>query len=144
MSSTAEWHAYEFGEVLTFRSPVRLARTGARGIDSNVGVWEGGGVRVLIDHGLFSDPLTGHQGRAGHEVREESIDGAPARVVSYPTAGRGRGAGAHFMDLGGRAGGRAIRLTMTIESDTLDAGTLLEMVRSIRFTEPIAGSSAST
>jgi hypothetical protein len=144
MSSTAGWHEYAFGRVLTFRSPVRLARTNERGIDSNVGVWEGEGVRVLVDHGLFSDPLTHHADRAGHTVLEESVAGVRARVASYPRAEGGQAAAVHFAHLGGGAGRRRVRLTMTVEADALDGETLLEVVRSIRFTEPNAASSDST
>jgi hypothetical protein len=138
MSSTAGWHELAFGDVLTFRSPVPLQRTGATGIDTNVAVWAGDGVRVLVDHGLFADPLTGHAGAS--RVRAETIDGVPARVVAYERPGGGRVAAAHFMDLSGRVRGGPVRLTLMAEADTLDEETLVELVRSIRFTEPKAAS----
>lgn len=78
------------------RSPVPLNQTSAVGIDSRAGTWDGGEVVVTIDEGPLADSLTTYADRPGAETTEQTIDGRPARVVSFQLDDGRYLAAAHF------------------------------------------------
>jgi hypothetical protein len=144
MPPSQKWTEVAFDDLFTFRSPVPLTRTGGRGIDSHVGTWAGSGLTVLVDHGLFADPLTAYGDRADHTVLTESVDGWSARIVAAPQPAGGHMAAIHFPALDPQAGAARRKLTMVVEADTLDEEILLEMVRSITFARRDAAPSDSS
>lgn len=78
----ADWEEATLGPI-RLRTPVHLSKSGAVGIDSRAGGWEGKDVDVTIDQGPLADPLTSYEGRPDARVSETTIDGRPARVVSF-------------------------------------------------------------
>ena len=54
--------------------------------DTAFSEWQGDGLTVRVDYGLFVDPLKSSQRQGGAEVVSETIDGLPATRVSYAQA----------------------------------------------------------
>ncbi len=138
------WTEYRFGNVLSFRAPFALERTGERGIDSNVAGWQGEGIAITIDYGLFSDPLNRYDDRSDYESVTEPVNGRTARIISFAESDGGWFVGVHVPELTTQDG-RAARLTMVVRGPP-DTGrdTLVRIVRSITFSGSDAGSSADT
>lgn len=129
----AQWHEVRGGVVL-FSSPVEVTPTGGTGADTAFAEWQGDGLVVRADYGLFVDPLTGHRSRAGTQLSEETIDGRAARVLAADQPDGSRFTAAHFPDLSG-PDGRSAKLTfVVITSGQRTAEEALEIIRSLRFT----------
>lgn len=75
------WKLLDLGP-LTVRTPAGmvLARGGT---DSLAGAIVGENLRLDYDLGLYSDPLEPREGAGDFEVRAGTLDGLPARFVSY-------------------------------------------------------------
>ena len=119
--------------MLEFSSPVALERTTAEGADTAFSEWQGDGLTVRVDYGLFVDPLKSSQRQGGAEVVSETIDGLPATRVSYAQADGTRFTALHFPDLSAAGGGRN-KLTMVVLSpSSRSADDARRMVTSVRF-----------
>jgi hypothetical protein len=129
-----DWKEITSDSGLRFRSPVELTPVAARGIDSNVNLWEGKNLTVMMDEGPFADPLTSYANRPNARVFEETVAGRPARVVSFQLDD-GRDFAAVHLDLGGPGpGGR--RLTISVTGREEFGGEVpLEIAKSV---EPIS------
>ena len=58
-----DWRKIVVGELLEFSSPVALERTTAEGADTAFSEWQGDGLTVRVDYGLFVDPRRAPSGR---------------------------------------------------------------------------------
>lgn len=125
------WKVVTLTPRLRIRSPVDVARSPAHPVDSKASLWEGQNLRILVDEGPFSDPLTSYGDRVGAETFEETIDGRPARVVSAELEDGSQFAGAHFGLEEGAAPG-ALTITVTGSGHLAD-DVPLEIVRSVEF-----------
>ncbi|MDQ3829874.1 MAG: hypothetical protein M3361_11340, partial [Candidatus Tectomicrobia bacterium] len=83
-------------EELRLCIPAGLSEGREQGIDSSIATWKGEGISILIDQGMFSDPLTSYEGRADYRFDHETIDGRPARIVSFTESNGTRVFAAHF------------------------------------------------
>ena len=110
-----DWHEIVVGDLIAFASPVPLQPTSAVGTDTAFSEWQGGGITVRVDYGLFVDRLDSSQRQDGAETADETIDGVPARRVSYSRADGTRVTAVHFPDLSAVGGGRN-RLTIAVLS----------------------------
>ena len=94
-----DWHEIVVGDLIAFASPVPLQPTTAVGTDTAFSEWQGEGITVRVDYGLFVDRLESSQRQDGAEAADETIDGVPARRVSYTRADGTRFTALHFPDL---------------------------------------------
>lgn len=122
-----------FGDQLRLRLPADIsASSDEQSIDSNATVWRGSGVTVLVDEGPFADTLTSYRDRPNHRVTDATINGHPARVVSFERKDGGHYVAAHFAgaEEGGGAGGLTVAVE-TIEGVSPEIGS--SILRSIAF-----------
>ena len=128
-----DWQEVVVGDLLEFSSPVPLERTTAAGTDTAFSEWQGAGLTVRVDYGLFVDPLERSQRHSGAEVVQQSIDGLSAIRVSYAQADGMRFTAVHFPDLSAVGGGRN-KLTMVVLSPSSREGDdARRMVTSVKF-----------
>jgi hypothetical protein len=128
-----DWQTVVVGDVLEFSSPVALDRTTAEGTDTTFSEWQGSGLTVRVDYGLFVDPLKSSQRQGGAEVAVETIDGLTATRVSYTQADGMRFTAVHFPDLSAVGGGRN-KLTMVVLSPSSRAAEdARRMLTSVKF-----------
>jgi hypothetical protein len=127
-----DWKEITSDSGFRFRSPVELTPVPARGIDSNVTLWEGRNLTVMVDEGPFADPLTSYASRTGARMSEEPIAGRPARVASFPLDD-GRDFAAVHLDLGGE--GRRVTISVTGREE-FGGEVPVEIARSIEPNSP--------
>lgn len=65
--------------------PAGVAPAPGQGVEGEVAVLEGEGLRVVVDRSLFADPLTGHAQQPGYESWDEDTPDGPRTLVSFPT-----------------------------------------------------------
>ena len=124
----------EFGGTFTFSVPTDVVEVETQGIDSDVAHWEGGGITVRVDSGLFSDSLTSY---ADHpNMAYEDIGGRAARFVSFDRDDGTRFAAAHFHAVTENEQVGRVTITVVVETDReVESGTGEEIIRSIEFRE---------
>ena len=127
------WQTVAVGDVLEFASPVALARTTAEGADTAFSEWQGDGLTVRVDYGLFVDPLKSSQRQAGADVVEETIDGLVAMRVGYTQADGTRFTAVHFPDLSAVGGGRNKLTMVVLAPSSRSADDVRRMVTSVKF-----------
>lgn len=133
-TSQTGWETHRFGDLLEFSAPADLRPSGGQGIDTRTATWQNDDLELLIDYGMYADPLGGHAGKPGFEAREEPISGVPALIVSYDAADGRRVVAAHFPDLGSR-GGAQEKLTLSIHARGTEAEEAARrIIRSVEFT----------
>ena len=125
----ADWEEVTIDSV-RLRSPVTLTQSGAVGIDSAAGTWEGDDLGVTIDSGPLADPLTSYEGRHDARVGETTIGGRPARVVSFRLEDGRYLAAAHFDDQGAEGSGLTISV---VGAEPVGEEVPLLMVESVEF-----------
>ena len=125
----ADWEEVRIDPV-RLRSPVPLTQSGAVGIDSGAGTWEGDGVSVTIDQGPLADPLASYEGRPDARVGETTIGGRPARVVSFQLEDGRHLAAAYFEGRG--AGSTALTISI-VGARSVGEEVPLLMVESVEF-----------
>jgi hypothetical protein len=131
--STTGWHEITVGDLLVFASPVALTPAQVQGIDTVAGEWRGEDLLVRIDYGLFVDPLTRYAHQPGFRAFDLSIDGRPARGVTFDQSDGSRFTAVHFPSLS-QAGASANKLTfVVISSGDRTAEDAIRIVTSIRF-----------
>ena len=131
MGNDQQWHEIAVGNLFTFSSPVALEPAATQGIDSAVGEWHGPNLLVRSDYGPFSDPLTSQRTAPNRQAFEETIDGRPARIVSFDEADGSRFTAVHVAGPGGAPAGK---LTLVVISrGERSADEALRMLRSVRF-----------
>ena len=69
--------------------PASMAKQEGNPVDSVSGVFEGGGISVIIDAGPFSDRLASYTGRPDYYEEAREIAGASAHVVFFRTPEEG-------------------------------------------------------
>nr|WP_316641546.1 hypothetical protein [uncultured Roseateles sp.] len=113
----------------------------AGGIDSHAGRLVGAALQIDYDLGLNADPLLAREGISGREERAVTIDGRPARLVSWrveqPAPVR------HFVGLHLPQVGESVMgpLGLTLLAQARDATALAEaraILLSLRLTTPVA------
>jgi hypothetical protein len=122
------------GEGLKLEVPSDLTQGPDQGVDTKVTTWAGPGISVLVDQGPFVDPLASYTDRPGYRSSQETIDGRPARVVSYLDSEQSHVVAAHFA--GSRTGPRDQEpLTIVIRLDPSGPGedVALAILRSLKF-----------
>jgi hypothetical protein len=67
--------------------PKTLAPRDERGIEGDVAVLEGAGVRLTIDTSPFADPLTRYTDKPGYEHWQEDIGGVGAEFLTFEEGG---------------------------------------------------------
>jgi hypothetical protein len=133
MSDGQSWRDVTFAGTLTFSAPVELTPAAVQGADTAFGEWRGDDVTVRIDAGLFVDPLTRYGNRPNVRAFEESIDGEPARGVTFDEADGSRFTAVHFPDLQDTAGGAKKLTFVVISGPGRPPDDAMRIVRSIRF-----------
>lgn len=122
-----EWKEVGFAGTFRFSVPADVVEVTAHGIDSDVAHWEGGGITVRVDSGLFSDPLTSYANHPG------MLGGRPARLVSFDRDDGSRFAAAHFLEKTGESAGGGT-ITVVVETDRgVEPEVGAEILRSIEF-----------
>ncbi len=120
------WQDVVVDDLLVFSSPVALTRTTAAGVDTAFSEWQGDGLVVRIDYGLFVNPLA-------PGATEETIDGLPARIATHDTPDGRQTTAVHFPDLSSLARGRN-KVTLVVEGpSSRSADDLRLLARSVRF-----------
>ena len=127
------WQTVVVGDLLEFASPVALERTTAEGTDTAFSEWQGDGLTVRVDYGLFVDRLESSQRQGGAEVVDETIDGLPARRVSYVQADGVRFTAVHFPDLSTVGGGRNKLTLVVLAPPPRSADEARRVVTSVKF-----------
>jgi hypothetical protein len=126
-----DWKEVGFAGTFRFSVPADVVEITAHGIDSDVAHWEGGGITVRVDSGLFSDPLTSYANHPG--TLDDVICGRPARLVSFDRDDGSRFAAAHFLEKTGEPAGRGT-ITVVVETDRgVEPEVGAEILRSIEF-----------
>jgi len=120
---------FEVAPGLSLDSPVELAAADAEAIDSRAAAWEGPGLHVVVDEGELADPLLSYGARPDAAVREETIGGRRARVVTFTLEGGVPFAAAHF-PADDRRGPLTISATGTAGEST---DVPLHLLRSVTF-----------
>jgi hypothetical protein len=111
------------------RVPPGYVRTDARGIDSEVAVFEGKSGSVLYDYGAFSNDLHDYMGATIASACETRLDGRPVRFVT----GRAE-QGGYFVAAHWPATQPGVALTITGPArDERSARLLHGVIRSVRF-----------
>ena len=64
-----DWHEIVVGDLIAFASPVPLQPTTAVGTDTAFSEWQGEGITVRVDYGLFVDRDSAERTRASLERR---------------------------------------------------------------------------
>lgn len=119
---------YRHGGV-QFVAPEGMVSDNSRAIDSAAAEYRADGLRVIVDRGPFSDPLTGYTSSPEHKRWEETIGGRKATIVSF-SSDRGRKVvAARFAS----NGGDAVTVVVTLESE-MAVTQGLAILRSITFT----------
>ncbi len=128
----SDWQEIDFEGSLSLRAPADLEPAQAHAIDSSVGSWQSADLSLMMDLGLFSDPLIGYAEKATYRTSEEEIDGVAARLIAFDEADGTRVQAAHFVRL---PGDRRGSLTLFLRAaPQVGHEILLEVLRSIRFT----------
>src|SRR5262245_16961686 len=123
------------GSVFRIRLPPGLTRPRlpVGSIDSEGGLWRGGGSELSYDFGAYSNPLRDSVQTSG-SVCETTIGGRPARVVIYRDE-RGRYVfGAHWEGFDERSLGQPVSLTIVgFARDSIARDSLLASAWSLTF-----------
>jgi hypothetical protein len=129
-----DWKEIDFGGKLQFSLPAGLAETKEQGIDSRVGRWEGEGITVRVDYGIFSDPLTSYAERPNYRLAAEKIDNRTARVVSFDLNDGKDFIAAHFGGFTEEETGERSALTIVVETEPgVGSEVASQIIRSVRF-----------
>ena len=128
------WKKANFEGEFEFSLPAALSETKEQGIDSSVTRWEGEGITIRVDYGMFSDPLTSYVKRPNYHLSNEEIGNRAARVVSFNQDDGRHLVAAHFHDLAeGKSANRG-KLTVVVETEpSVGREVASRIVRSIRF-----------
>ena len=128
------WKEVNMEGQFEFSLPANLSEAREQGIDSNVARWEGEGITVRVDYGMFSDPLTSYAGRPNYHISSETINGHAARVVGFDEGDGKRLVAAHFHDIAEGRNAKQERLTIVVETDRKVRSEVPDrIIRSIRF-----------
>ena len=131
--SPAGWHEIAVDDLLVFASPIALTPAEGQGIDTVAGEWRGDDLLVRIDYGLFVDPLTRYAREASARAFDLTIDGQPAKGVSFDQTDGSRLTAVHVPRLSlPRAGSNKLTFVV-ITGGARTAEEALRIVRSIRF-----------
>ena len=105
----------------------------AQGVDSTVATWEGSGLNILIDRGPFADTLASSESRSGYRSSQETIDGRPARIVSFVDDGT-RVVAAHVpRSPAGAQPGESLTVVIRLDSTVAHEDMAYEVIRSLKF-----------
>lgn len=128
------WKKANFEGEFEFSLPAAMSEAKEQGIDSNVARWEGEGITVRVDYGMFSDPLTSYVGRPNYHLSNEEISKRAARVVSFDQDDGRHLLAAHFHSLAkGKTADRA-NLTIVVETEpSVGREVASRIIRSMRF-----------
>lgn len=141
------WHREQFGEVLSFAHPARFARTEVIGVDSLVAGYKSAGVLIILDYGKYarelqpSSPQVRSRGSEiidGRELRWTIGDYDPNQFPPREVAGEPYTLTlrALFPQVHGRRSRDGETISLNIDAACItssDCQTVLEMVRSVRF-----------
>jgi hypothetical protein len=128
------WKEVNFEGKFKFSLPTSLSEADEQGIDSSVALWEGKGITVQVDYGLFSDPLTSYADRPNYNLSNEDISGHAARIVWFDQNDGSHLVAAHIHDLVERGHANARKLTIVVETSQEVGSEIAEkIIRSIRF-----------
>jgi hypothetical protein len=128
------WKEVNFKGKFKFSLPTSLSEADEQGIDSSVALWEGKGITVRVDYGLFSDPLTSYVDRPNYNLSNEDIGGHAARIVWFDQNDGSHFVAAHFHDLAERRGVNLRNLTIVVETSQEVGSEIPEkIIRSIQF-----------
>lgn len=58
-------------------------------VDSVASVFEGGGVRIIVDQGPFANRLDSYAGHPEYQQDSKEVDGTAARTISFRSPERG-------------------------------------------------------
>ena len=128
------WKDILFKGKFKFSVPASLLEAEEQGIDSSVALWEGKGIKVRVDYGLFSDPLTSYVNQPNYILSNEDIGGNPARIVWFDQNDGSHFVAAHFHDLEERRWTDLRKLTIVVETSKKVGSKISEKIlRSIQF-----------
>lgn len=117
----------------SFYLPRGMKDKKVRGIDSFVREYRGGGVRLAIDYGMYSDDLRSMEGKPGFRAEWVSISGERAKVATCRW-GKSYVAAVYFPNLGGDAASGITKLTFYAESRSAGGQEeALKVFQSIKF-----------
>jgi hypothetical protein len=104
-----------------------------RAVDSFVWEYRGGGLRLAIDYGMYSNDLSAMEREPDSHVEWVSIHGEKAKVVTG-RAGKSFVAAVHFPNLGGNDASGRTKLTFSVESRSAAGQTEAKKIfQSIKF-----------
>jgi hypothetical protein len=131
------WRTLDEGP-FTFQAPCELVNKPVQGIDSNVGLYEGGGMVLTYDHGFYSDDLRDREKAPGSTVQQVTISGKSARIITFkstnPSSPAPFGVGVYFAEVGPAPGKAKVRMNMVVEGKKAqDQATAKKIFASIRF-----------
>jgi hypothetical protein len=130
----SDWKELTLAQGLTLTVPADLSRGPEQGVDTAVATWNGAGISVVVDQGPFADPLTTYQGRPGSRSRQETIDGRPARIVSFLEGDGTRVVAAHFPGTqAGAAAGKPLTIVVRVDPAVRREEVAFDIIRSLRF-----------
>ncbi len=116
-----QWRTTRFHDI-ELTVPPGLAPADGQGVEGDVSVLEGGGVRLVLDRSPFADPVTGHRAKPQYQHRRERIAGELTDVVSFSNSDGG-------MVVASRL---AVPCTVTVHlADPADIDVGLQIIRSI-------------
>ena len=75
-------HRVKLG-IASLELPRILERREGASIDSNAGVFEGGGLIVVVDQGPFANRVDSHSGRPGYKEELKDVAGVTGRMIFF-------------------------------------------------------------
>ncbi len=128
------WEEVNFKGKFKVSLPTSLSEVDEQGIDSDIAQWEGEGITVRVDYGLFSDPLTSYADRLNNNLSNEYIGGYAVRIVRFDQNDGSHFAAAHFHNLQKSRSAKLKKLTVVVET-TQEVGSEIstKIIKSIQF-----------
>ena len=134
MTSNNQWQNIKFKEILTLSLPPGVAISDSQGVDSSFVRWQGAGITISIDYGLFVDRLNAYENRPHYRQSVTLIDGYPARVVSFDRADGSHFTALHFQQLPASLSTSGNKLTLILElSSEMSPNLSNKIIQSIQF-----------
>lgn len=129
-----DWEKVDFEGKFEFSLPAGLSEVREQGIDSSVARWEGEGITVRIDYGVFSDPLTSYGGRPNFRLSDAEIGDRAARIVSFDQSDGKHLVAAHFHGFAKERRTARDKLTIVVETEpSVKREVASRIIRSVRF-----------
>jgi hypothetical protein len=134
MNIPEDWIKVEVAKKFIFWLPPNLIIGHDRGIDSFVQQWKGNNIRIELDYGRFSDPLTLYSRKRSYNAVVDRVGGYVATVVSFQEDDGWNFVGIHFPDLGKDTFGQAVKMTLIMRTDPRIGKQIpLKIIESIEF-----------